>query len=212
MKKKDLQFFLIVILLLMAIPYSRTLTRSELIPLAKDLSLFPKRIDQWVGEDYPFEPAVIQNMGADEILNRAYVHPDGEVIWFYVGYYKSQKTRAQIHSPLHCYPGSGWNPVLKEVVTIHLRDRDIYINRMIIQNGAEKQMVAYWYQAQEKVIADEFIQRLNLILTSFRKHRTDGSLVRISTTLHDNMPEEDWKRIVSFIQAMYPQFIASIPQ
>ncbi|PIS37495.1 MAG: EpsI family protein, partial [Nitrospirae bacterium CG08_land_8_20_14_0_20_52_24] len=144
--------------------------------------------------------------------NRAYVHPDGEVIWFYVGYYKSQKTRAQIHSPLHCYPGSGWNPVLKEVVTIHLRDRDIYINRMIIQNGAEKQMVAYWYQAQEKVIADEFIQRLNLILTSFRKHRTDGSLVRISTNLHDNMPEEDWKRIVSFIQAMYPQFIASIPQ
>ena len=212
MKKNDIHFLTIVILLLLAISYSRTLTHSEKIPPSKELFLFPYRIDQWIGEDYGFDPAVIQNLGADEILNRAYVRSKEEVIWLYVGYYRSQKTGTQIHSPLHCYPGNGWNPVLHQVVPVHLQNRIVRINKLIIQHGAEKRIVAYWYQSQEKVIADEFIKRLNLILTAFRKNRTDGSLVRISTIVHDNMPDEDWKRIVSFMQAMYPQFIAFIPQ
>jgi len=151
-------------------------------------------------------------LGADEVLNRSYLDSEGNILWLYVGYYRKQVSGSQIHSPLHCYPGSGWNPVSHQRVPVQLQDRTIRVNKMIVQHGLERRVVGYWYQSQEKAIASEFIQRLNLLVTAFRKHRTDGALIRISMAIHGDRSEESWKTVVSFIEDIYPQLIAYIPQ
>jgi EpsI family protein len=192
--------------------YSRRLAHTQEVPPAKDLSLFPSRINQWIGRDYNFDPNVLELLGTDNLLNRAYVNHKGDSISLYVGYYRSQKTGDQIHSPLHCYPGTGWNPISRKVVPVHLQDRVIHINRMLIQNGSERQMVAYWYQSQNKAIATEYMQRLNLIINALRKNRTDGSLIRISTTIAGDDPEGYWKTMTDFIKETYPFLIEYLPQ
>jgi EpsI family protein len=212
MKRSSLYFSIICLLLLGALLYGRSITRSAPVPPTNALEHFPNRIGPWEGKEIPIPPDVLQNVGADDFLNRVYHTPSGATLWFYVGYYEEQRRGDQIHSPLHCYPGSGWNTTLHQVVPIRLGNRRVRINKLIIQHGEEKRIVAYWYQCQKQIIANEFVQRFNLIVTALRKHRTDGSLVRVSTSIHDNTSQEGWQRIVSFLQDAYPQLMASIPE
>lgn len=212
MKKSNLYFAVIVVLLVLTGIYGRTLAHTERVPMETKLSQVPERIGAWRGEFVAFAPEMIEKLGADDVLSRAYRDPEGKTLWLYIGYYRSQKSGAQIHSPLHCYPGSGWSPVLHEVVPIRLQDTVMHINKLLIQRGTEERMVAYWYQSQDKVIASELLQRLNLIMTAFQKHRTDGSLVRVSMVIHDNTPDRDWETMVSFIQEIYPQVMTYLPR
>lgn len=212
MKKSNRYFAVIVVLLAFTSIYGRTLIHAEKAPMETKLSQFPERIGAWRGESVAFAPDMIEKLGADDVLSRAYRDPEGKTLWLYVGYYRSQKSGEQIHSPLHCYPGSGWSPMLHEVVPVPVQGTVMRINKLVIQSGPEERMVAYWYQSQDKVIAGELLQRLNLIMTAFQKHRTDGSLVRISMVIHDNMPDRDWETMVSFIQEMYPQLMMYLPR
>ncbi len=212
MKKTNLYFWIIVFLLVSASFYSRTLAHTEQVPPAKKFSQFPKRIGIWQGKEYSFDAVVLEKLGADDVLNRAYRNPQGEIIWLYIGYYRSQTRGDQIHSPLHCYPGSGWTPVSREVVPVPLKDREIQVNRMIIQNGEEKRMVAYWYQVQNEAVANEYMQRLRLVVNAFRKNRTDGSMIRVSRNLQNETPEKCWKTMSEFIKQAYPLFMEFLPQ
>ncbi len=211
MRKTDIYFVLILSLLIGVFFYSRSLAHPVPVPLAGDLSTFPERIGEWVGEDVPIGPTILQVVGADSILNRAYRSPDGELLWLYVGYYQTQQKGAQIHSPLHCYPGSGWTPVQKDVVAVPVGTRKIYVNRMVIENGPRKRLVTYWYQAQGRVIANEYLQRFDLLRRALLQHRTNGVLVRISmpiTTI--NPPEKAWKRMRQVLQETYPLLLQHV--
>jgi EpsI family protein len=212
MKKANLYFWIIILMLVSTSFYSRILAHTEQVPPAKNLSQFPESIGIWQGKEYSFDAVVLEKLGADDILNRAYRNPQGEITWLYIGYYRSQTRGDQIHSPLHCYPGSGWNPVSSEVVPVSLKDREIRVNRMIIQNGDEKRMVAYWYQVQNEAVANEYMQRLRLVVNAFRKNRTDGSMIRVSRSLQAENHEECWREMVGFVQNAYPLILDFLPQ
>ena len=49
----------------------------------------------------------------------------------------------------------------------------------MIQKGIDRQVVLYWYQGRGRVIANEYANKLWLMVDAARLHRTNGSLVRI---------------------------------
>ena len=83
-----------------------------------DLSLVPASVAGYTGTDGRLEEASLGILGADATLFRTYRKEGSLPIWLFLGYFGSQQERSQIHSPKHCYPGSGWNILREGVVDI----------------------------------------------------------------------------------------------
>ncbi|MEO8680115.1 MAG: exosortase C-terminal domain/associated protein EpsI, partial [Vicinamibacterales bacterium] len=163
---------------------------------------FPMTLGSWRAvQDPPMEPEILQVLGVDDYLSRAYYRPDGQGVGLYAGFYKSQRQGDTIHSPLNCLPGAGWEPLSQTRLSIDLAGakapalhrtapalhlegdgfsrRRIEVNRYVVQKGLERQLVLYWYQSHGRVVASEYTSRLLLIHDAIRLNRTDGSLVRV---------------------------------
>src|SRR5262249_61709952 len=82
------------------------------------LDTFPYRIDGWIGRDAePLDPDTLRILAADTYLNRNYTGgASAAPVNLYVAYYGRQRPGVSIHSPLHCLPGTGWEPI--DVATI----------------------------------------------------------------------------------------------
>src|SRR5262245_23301911 len=159
--------------------------RPEPFLVRTPFSQFPAQVGEWRGvRDAPLESDVLAVLGLDDYVSREYVAPDRADIGLYVGYWGSQRQGDTIHSPLNCLPGSGWEPVAKDTLTISLGGRanppqDIRVNRYIVEKGADRQLVLYWYQSHGRVTASEYWSRLYLIRDAVRLNRTDGGIVRV---------------------------------
>lgn len=81
---------------------------AERILLPVPLSVFPKTIGDWVGQDKPLSREVEQIAGNDDYVNRLYADGlTGEWAYFYIAY--SGRPRTMLgHKPEVCYVGAGW--------------------------------------------------------------------------------------------------------
>jgi EpsI family protein len=200
--------------------------KSEPMAIRQSLAAFPMQINDWRGQPgQPFEPRILAMLGVDEYVNRSYAHPKEYPVGLYIGYYQSQREGDAIHSPLNCLPGAGWEPISRATVTIPVRDggaaqpgqgvaRSITVNRYLIQKGADKQIVLYWYQSQGRVVASEYTSKVYMVWDAIRTSRTDAALVRIITPLRsaDPFPEAAAEaRAVGFAQSTFPLLAEYLP-
>jgi EpsI family protein len=124
---------------------------------------------------------VEEKLGVDDYLEYNYISPTGQIVNIYVSYFSSMEGKG-FHSPRNCMPGSGWGIAsLKPLVLeIHHSGADsIEINKMIIQKGADKQIVLYWYQCRGRFIRSEYMEKIYQVFDSIFKRRTDGSFIRV---------------------------------
>ena len=118
-----------------------------------------------------------------DYLNRGYWEPgmNKALLGLYIGYFRSQRTGATIHSPKNCLPGAGWNPAQSSVYQLPLDDgRKVPINLYLIRKGLESEVVLYWYQSHGRVVASEYWGKFYLVYDALRLNRTDAALVRIT--------------------------------
>ena len=54
------------------------------------------------------------------------------------------------------------------------------MNRYIVNKGAERAVVLYWYQTPRRVIAGEWAAKFWLAADAVRDQRTDTALVRVT--------------------------------
>ena len=205
--------------LIMWAAYVAHATQPEQVPLRRPLKQLSKQIGPWTGRDEPqLESDVLAILGVDEYVNRDYLDRSGPVpsdVALYVGYYKSQREGDTIHSPLNCIPGSGWEPVAstRAPITIAGMAAPIVVNRLVIQKGADKQVVAYWYQAHGRVVASEYWSKLFMVYDAVRLNRSDAALIRVISPV---MPSENSEapaeqRVTQFVQTLFPQLDAYLP-
>ena len=121
-----------------------------------------RKIDRWTGQSLPpMEDKILAVLGVDDYLNRVYVLPDRAAVGLYVGFYNSQRQGDSIHSPMNCLPGAGWEPVSRSSVRIPVTLREgateVDANRYVIQKGLDRQLVLYWYQSHNRVVASEYL-------------------------------------------------------
>ena len=91
--------------------------------------------------------------------------------------------------------------------------REIEINRYVIQKGLEKQLVLYWYQAHDRVVASEYWGKVYLVADAVRLNRTDGSLVRVIAPVGsgDNAEADAEAKAVDFVKTMFPLLADYLP-
>jgi len=158
----------------------------------KSLRDFPKKFETWeqTGADAQFDKETLAVLRASDYLLRNYRGHDGRTVNFYVGYYASQREGATYHSPLNCLPGSGWVMSEPGTITIAPKGRTAFVaNKYLIQNGDHKELLVYWYQGRGRAVASEYWGKVYTVLDSVHMRRSDGAMVRITTTVADSKPE-----------------------
>ena len=157
----------------------------------KQLKDFPKQIGPWQqsGGDEQFNQETLAVLRASDYLLRNYRGSDGKMVNFYVGYYASQREGATYHSPLNCLPGSGWVMSEPGRITITPEGRPAFVaNKYLIQNGDHKELLVYWYQGRGRAVASEYWGKVYTVLDSVRMRRSDGAMVRITTSVDSADP------------------------
>jgi len=180
----------------------------ELAPARAPLAALPVNLGGWQGFDEPrFSDEVLAVLGVDDYVNRTY-HAEGELpVSLYVGFYGSQRQGDTIHSPMNCLPGAGWQPMVTQRLRLpvpgHAATLDV--NHVIIQKGAERLLVLYWYQSQGRVVASEYWSKFYMVYDAIRTNRSDGALVRVVTPIVSTEPEEAAdRRAAAFVQSLFP--------
>ena len=155
----------------------------------KQLKDFPVQVGEWrrAKPDQIIDDATMAVLRASDYLLRDYSRADGHAANFYVGYYASQREGASYHSPLNCLPGSGWTLSEPGTVMIPLPDGSQFTaNKYVIENGATRSLMLYWYQGRGRQIASEYWGKVYTVIDSVRLRRSDGAMVRVTVPLGES--------------------------
>jgi len=158
--------------------------RGEIEMPRMQFSELPKLLGEWKqkGDEIKFDEDVESVLRTTDYSMRDYVGPDGRVANLYVGYYRTQRTGATYHSPQNCLPGEGWVMSDPQTVDIKLADgRTFKANRYIIKNGIYNEVMIYWYQGRGRTAASEYSDKINTVIDSVTRRRTDGAIIRVMT-------------------------------
>jgi EpsI family protein len=206
---------LTVVLLLEGGVFYAVANRAENVPLAGPLAAFPAQVGGWrMVQDVKIEPEIQDILQADDLLNRSYLNPAGNTgVYLFIAYFKTQRSGQAPHSPKNCLPGSGWEPIESEPITIDVpgRSEPIRSNRYVVAHGDEKSVVLYWYQSHNRIIASEFAAKFWLVADSIKYHRSDSSLVKVVVPVRDGDIDAATKAAVAFVQALFPDLTRQLP-
>ncbi|MGH9471627.1 MAG: exosortase C-terminal domain/associated protein EpsI [Terriglobales bacterium] len=156
---------------------------------------------------------------ADDYLLRDYRAQGGSLngdgAQLFVAYYRNQSAGDAMHSPKNCLPGAGWEPVTNDRLPlgIHAPDgKPALVNRYVVENSGNRDLVLYWYQAQGRVIASEYWGKFYLVWDAMRQHRRDGAIVRVIVPVPYGQPIGPSTNIaLSLAQASEAKLSAYLP-
>jgi len=173
--------------------YTYNYMASEAVyPPRESFDTFPLEFGEWTcSERQEMPPGVENNLGVTDYLICNFVRPEThDMVGVYFGYHESQVREEgggagenSIHPPAHCLPGSGWDIIDNQTVTVNipgLPQSPATVKRMIIAKGELRQLVFYWYQSRGRVISEDWKKILYVGLDRALRSRTDGSLTRFT--------------------------------
>ncbi|MGE0407167.1 MAG: exosortase C-terminal domain/associated protein EpsI [Candidatus Korobacteraceae bacterium] len=186
---------------------------ETLVPY-RGLALLPVEIAGWHGTEVPIPDETRDVLGKGEFLQRLYRSPQQAApVDMFVAYFPSQRVGVTIHSPKNCLPGSGWSPIESAQISIPKDGDSITVNRYVVAKGEDRQLVLYWYQAHGRAVASEYSAKFYLVRDAMLLNRSDGSLIRIVTSMNRNETTESaQQRAVEFAQALMPALAEVVPQ
>jgi EpsI family protein len=153
--------------------------RPRVIVAETRFDTLDRNIGSLVGTDLRFDESVYDVLNADANLLRAYRSSEGDGLWLYIGYYGTAKGGRASHLPQFCYTGQGWS-----IEKWDLLDLDpsgaTRINRMLVKQGARRQLVYFWFQSESAIMATGIEQNWYKFQHRLLYNRNDGAFVRIS--------------------------------
>ncbi len=212
--KFGVRYWLMIAVLVGATTSMAYLSHGEATPLAKPLADFPAQVAGYTeAAEWPLDQQTLDLLGVTDYLNRGYVSKTQGIITLYIGYFRSQRTGAAIHSPKNCLPGAGWTPMTATVYQLPLDDgRKVPVNLYIVRKDLEEQLVLYWYQAHGRVVASEYWGKFYLVYDAMRLNRTDAALVRITAPIYNGDEEQARTRALAFAKQITTDVDQIIPR
>ena len=192
-------------ILLVQIVLFYSISTAEYIPNPPALRIFETTVGPWhMTREMELQTDVQELLKADDTINREYAGPNGELN-FFVAFFKSQRAGVTPHSPKVCLPGSGWIPENSTILSLSVpgEPKAIPVNRYTVSRGENRSVVFYWYQSAHRVVANEYLAKVYLMLDSLRYRRSDTSLVRVVVPVRDNQVEAADRQALEFINAVY---------
>jgi EpsI family protein len=205
-----------VLLAVAAIVSYRCVGNIVEVPIKKPLSTFPTQIGAWKWiNQTPLSDEIRKMLGVDDYIQYDYVSADGVSVNLYVSYFSRVGSGGKgYHSPKNCMPGGGWNVIHSEPLTLtvsHSRPVAVEINKMVMQKGAEKEVVFYWYQCRGRIINSEYMDKIYLVLDSMFKRRSDGAFIRIMAPVQDGQEAKTVEHLKDFTQQVIPVLEEYLP-
>lgn len=191
-------------------------SREEIIPERQRFVEFPRNLGSWQGKPMLLEAEVEQGLKMDDYVLADYRVDNSAAVNLYVAYYSTQRKGNSPHSPTVCMPGGGWliTSFDRKDVSGDTADFAFPVNRAVIERGAAKQVVYYWFVQRGRKVANEYWSKWHLFVDAIVKNRTDGALVRVTSPI---VPGEtdiaSDARIKSFIRELGPRlgpFVSSL--
>jgi exosortase D (VPLPA-CTERM-specific) len=215
----------VLLLLVLAVLPARALpNRLEVRPARRDFAEFPLRIGEWRGRRDRLDAVYIDTLKLDDYVLGDFVRhgtADGAPLAnapvnLYVAYYASQRTGQSAHSPRSCLPGGGWRILdfaQHEVTGVTSNGGvPLRVNRAIVQQGADRQLVYYWFAERGRDITSEYLVKWYLLQDAVVRNRTDGALVRLVTPLgaNESAAAAD-SRLAQFAGSVLPTLKSYLP-
>lgn len=179
----------------------QTPTHDRLAALPKNISAYNMQAEAQITDDVQ---AVLR---ADDYVLRRYQDPTGKVLDVFIAYYEYQRAGESMHSPKNCLPGSGWTPVLNDYISAGQlpNGKPALVNRYVIEKDGHQEVVIYWYQANGRVIANEYWGKLYLVADALRTGRRDGAILRVTAPVErGDSVEAATQRALDFTRRLLP--------
>lgn len=180
-------------------------SRGEAAPAHRAFDGFPNQLGNWkLAQQGVIEDQIKNVLRADDYISRVYQSPD-HIADLFVAYFNSQRSGQSPHSPKNCLPGSGWIWTVSDEISIDIpgRDAPIRVNRYIVSKGEAKDVVLYWYQSRDRVVASEYKATMYVVADALRYNRTDTSLVRVTVPVQNNQEAAATAAAVDFVKTMF---------
>jgi EpsI family protein len=206
------RMFVVGVVLLFSSWAVRAVGHSVPVELRQPFSRFPESLDAWQGQDARFSAKIENKLGVADYVSRIYRGGPGQVAHLYVGFYPSQRHGEMIHSPKNCLPGNGWYIARRDTTVVDAAPHAPFtVNRFVVENGNERQLVVYWYQQSGgRIVTNEYLGRVHLVLDSLTRNRSDAALIRVSVPIDDD-PEVAARTALEFLHVAYPVLMRFLP-
>jgi len=159
---------------------------SEIIPARASFVEFPMHLGAWSGRRASLDGIYIDQLKLDDYLLADYVSDDGRQTNLYISYYNTQRKGEAVHSPRACLPGGGWQLRdfnQRDIPSVRINGQALRVNRTLIALGNQRELVYYWFQQRGRIVTNEFAVKWYLFWDAITRHRTDGAMVRIITSV-----------------------------
>ena len=205
----------LVVLLLAVYPALSIPQRAELKPARTNFADFPMEVGGWQGQRDQMEAVFIDALKFDDYVIANYAKEGAGAVNFYTAYYASQRTGQSAHSPRSCLPGGGWRIQefdQRPVPGITSNGKPLSVNRAVIQQADNRQLVYYWFQQRGRTLTNEYLVKWYIFWDSLTRNRSDGALVRLVTPLAkgEDATRAD-RRLTVFTQAVAPLLSQYVP-
>jgi EpsI family protein len=184
-------------------------------PQPPALDRFPAAFGPWkLFRGDPIDAATTRELGADRLVSQIYMEtPTGSAASLLVAWFRTQRGGArQPHSPKVCLPGAGWTPRVVDQVALDTAAGAITVNRYVVDKGAQRVVVLYWYQTPRRVIAGEWAAKFWLAADALRDKRTDTALVRVTAWPAGGGDEAATAVAIGFARDLYPVLREYLPR
>ena len=214
--KATFRYWLMLAVLLGASTGMAYLSHGEATPPAKPLSEFPAKMGPYASViEWPLDKQTLDVLKVTDYLNRGYWSPEmgKDLLGLYIGYFRTQRQGATIHSPKNCLPGAGWNPAVSSIYQLPLDDgRKVPVNLYVLRRGLDEEVVLYWYQSHGRIIASEYWGKFYLVYDAMRLNRTDAALVRITVPVRNGDEAAAENRAFAFAKTITNNIDQVIPR
>lgn len=196
--------------------------RPEIIPPSRPLEGLPSTLGSWqLAQTGVIEQDVLDVLKADDILNRIYCNsalPDcaktgqGVAANLFVAAFRTQRTGKAPHSPKNCLPGSGFVPISSGDLAIDVGlAAPIVVNRYVVASGSQRDLVLYWYQSRDRVVANEYKAKFWVMVDAIRLNRTDTALVRVVVPVVNKDEAKAQQQATDFVKSFYSTLLTYLP-
>ena len=183
--------------------------RGRAMPPRESFASFPLTLPGgWSGRPDRLAGDIVSFLAVDDYLLADYRRsPTEPLVNLYSAFYASQSSGQSSHSPRTCIPGGGWAITNLRETTLALpaadgtaRTRALTVNRAVIQNGEQRQLVYYWFRQRGRELTDEFAVKWHILADGITRDRTDGALLRLVTPLAPQESEQQAdERLLDFL-------------
>ena len=114
-----------------------------------------------------------------------------------------------------CLPTGGWEIFSLAPAQITLegtRFSTFEVNRAVIQQGLNKQLVYYWFEGRGRRETNDFAAKFHTVADSMTRGRTDGALVRAITPIGADGEQAADARLQRFLVGSVDRLVRFVPE